>query len=134
MDLDDCASEAVCMATVLVVDDVAENRDLVRIVLQSHGYRTVEADSGVAALGVLAREHVDLVLTDVTMPEMDGYQLARHIRADSATCGIPLVFYTADYLAQVADIGGDVAIRMVAKTGDLAALRDAVDETLGAAS
>lgn len=121
------------MATVLVVDDAAENRDLVRIVLRAHGYDTLEADGGLTALDILARHHVDLVLTDVTMPEMDGFQLARHIRADAATRRIPLVFYTADYLARVGDLG-DVPIRLVAKNGDLAALREAVDETLGAAS
>lgn len=122
------------MATVLVVDDVATNRDLVRIVLEAQGHVTVEADSGFTALEVLAHYHVDLVVTDVTMPGMDGYQLARHIRADATTRQIPLVFYTADYLAEVGDPGGDVAIRLVAKTGDLAALCEAVDETLSAAS
>jgi CheY-like chemotaxis protein len=67
------------MATVLVVDDQGFNRDLVNTVLRSHGHKILEADSRVAALEVLARLPTDLVLTDVSMPGMDGYQLARRI-------------------------------------------------------
>src|SRR4051794_27772435 len=97
---DACVSEAgLDMATVLVVDDVAENRDLVTVLLRGHGHETLEANSGLAALDVLARRPADLVLSDVTMPGMDGYQLARHIRSDPATRQIPVIFYTANYLA-----------------------------------
>jgi two-component system, cell cycle sensor histidine kinase and response regulator CckA len=125
------------VATVLVVDDVAVNRDLVRTVLRHQGHVTVEASGGAAALEVLAHERPDLVLTDVVMPEMDGYDLARAIRADTATQRIPILFYTANYLASEfpkAAVPDGVPTRIVPKTGNLTELLEAVEEALHPAS
>src|SRR5664279_900512 len=90
------------MAMVLVVDDRPVNRELVRTVLGYYGHDTLEAGDGTEALTLLARQRPDLVLTDVVMPGMDGYQLARAIRSDPASQGIPVLFYTANYLAEEA--------------------------------
>jgi two-component system, cell cycle sensor histidine kinase and response regulator CckA len=81
---------------------------------------------------VLARELPDLVLTDVLMPGMDGYDLARAIRADRATQRIPILFYTANSLAAESGraVPDDVPTRIVPKTGDLAELLDAVEQAL----
>ena len=95
--------------TVLVVDDMPVNRDLVRTVLGYHGHQTLEARGGAEALALLTHEHPDLVLTDVMMPGMDGFELARAIRADSSTKGIPVLFYTANYLVQ--ESAGDELVR-----------------------
>jgi len=85
------------VATVLVADDSLSNRDLVRTVLRIRGYRTVEARTGLDALALLHAEPVDMVLADVMMPKMDGYQLLQAIRTDPALWRIPVVFYTAHY-------------------------------------
>ena len=119
--------------SVLVVDDVADNRDLVRIVLADHGYDIREADSGTAALAALRTSPADLVLTDVWMPDMDGFELARAIRADSAGETVPVIIYTAHYLAArvLADAEAAGIQRVVTKTGDLAELLDAVADAIG---
>jgi PAS domain S-box-containing protein len=82
---------------VLVVDDDVAGRDLLETLFSMHGYETWGASDGVAALDV-AREHpCDLVVTDILMPKMDGYQLCREWKADAALSSAPVVFYTATY-------------------------------------
>jgi CheY-like chemotaxis protein len=126
------------MATVLVVDDLPANRDLVQTVLGYYGHETLAADDGAQALALLTRQHPDLVLTDVAMPGMDGYQLARAIRSDPDCWGIPILFYTANYLEKATDPSADTHgvshIHIAPKNGDLAALIEAVQDTLLEAS
>ena len=65
--------------------------------LRQHGHRLLEAADGSQGLAVVHAEHPDLVITDVLMPVMDGYEFGRQLRLDPATRGIPVVFYTAHY-------------------------------------
>ena len=85
------------MATILIVDDVAANRDLLVMILQHQGHRLLEAGDGRAGLAAALADRPDMVITDVLMPVMDGYELVRQLRLDPATRGIPVVFYTAHY-------------------------------------
>jgi PAS domain S-box-containing protein len=85
------------MATILVVDDLAANRALLVTLLRHHGHRLIEAADGSQGLAAVRTERPDLVITDVLMPVMDGYELVRQLRLDPATSGIPVVFYTAHY-------------------------------------
>src|ERR1700726_4068349 len=85
------------MATILVVDDLAANRDVLVILLRHHGHRLVEAADGREGLAAVQAEHPDLVITDVLMPGVEGYELVRQLRLDPTTRGIPVVFYTAHY-------------------------------------
>jgi two-component system cell cycle sensor histidine kinase/response regulator CckA len=85
------------MATVLVVDDRAASRDVARATLDHGGYTVVEASEGRQGLTVAKEIHPDVVLTDVLMPGMDGYQLVRELRSDPGTAAIPVLFYTANY-------------------------------------
>jgi len=82
-------------AKILVVDDVALNVKLLADLLAAKGYRTCSATSGAAALEVLASERPDLVLLDVMMPGMSGYDVCREIRADPAHAMLPVVLVTA---------------------------------------
>jgi CheY-like chemotaxis protein len=86
------------MATVLVVDDREINRSLARTLLGYAGHTVLEACDGSEALDLVRSAHPDLVVTDVLMPVMDGYELVRELRADRRTAGIPVVFCTAHYL------------------------------------
>jgi PAS domain S-box-containing protein len=79
---------------VLVVDDGAENRELVRLVLESVGLTVLEAHDGAVALDVVAREAPDLVLMDVQMPVMDGYTATRLLRERG--CRLPVLALTAN--------------------------------------
>lgn len=85
------------MTRILVVDDDVAGRALLETVFKAHGYETWCACDGTEALDV-AREHpVDLVITDILMPKMDGYQLVREWKADPGLSSSPVVFYTATY-------------------------------------
>lgn len=82
-------------ATLLVVDDLDQNRRLLEAVLTPRGYTVVTANSGEAALARLAEEVPDLILLDVRMPGIDGYEVCRRIRADQRTAFLPVVMVTA---------------------------------------
>jgi class 3 adenylate cyclase/CheY-like chemotaxis protein len=82
-------------AKILVVDDVALNVKLLADLLAAKGYRTCTAASGAEALAALEREHPDLVLLDVMMPGMSGYEVCAAIRADPANAMLPVVLVTA---------------------------------------
>jgi class 3 adenylate cyclase len=80
---------------VLVVDDVPQNIRLLEAVLSPRGYEVLTAGSGEAALQKLAERPPDLVLLDILMPGMDGYEVCRRIRQDPATAFLPVVMITA---------------------------------------
>jgi DNA-binding response OmpR family regulator len=83
------------MAKILVVDDAEEMVRLLKRQLTLQGYQVVAAGSGCAALDLVAAERPDAVLLDVQMPEMDGIEVCRRLKADPATCTIPLIMLTA---------------------------------------
>ena len=78
------------IATILVVDDERTVRNIAALLLQRHGYRTLQADSGMEAISICEEEKVDLVLSDVRMPGMDGIRLGNELRARHAE--LPVVF------------------------------------------
>ena len=80
---------------VLVVDDQAPNRRLLDAVLTPRGYRVLAASSGEEALQILQEEQADVVLLDILMPGIDGYEVCRRIRSDPATAILPVVMITA---------------------------------------
>jgi two-component system, sensor histidine kinase and response regulator len=79
---------------VLIVDDEERNRALIRATLRDQ-YRTLEADSGSAALELLEREHVDLVLLDVMMPGMTGYEVCKRVKQMPRESFLPVLLITA---------------------------------------
>jgi class 3 adenylate cyclase/CheY-like chemotaxis protein len=81
--------------TVLAVDDQPPNLRLLDAVLTPRGYRVLTATSGTEALAMLVTEDVDVVLLDIAMPEMDGHEVCRRIRATPATEYLPVVMVTA---------------------------------------
>ncbi len=81
--------------TVLAVDDQSVNLRLLDAVLTPRGHRVISASSGAEALALLETEDVDLVLSDVVMPEMDGYEVCRRIRSNESTAFLPVVMITA---------------------------------------
>jgi CheY-like chemotaxis protein/class 3 adenylate cyclase len=82
-------------AKILVVDDNPRNAKLLAELLRATGYGAITAESGEAALKLVATEKPDLVLLDVMMPGMNGYEVCQAIRADPATAILPVVLVTA---------------------------------------
>jgi serine phosphatase RsbU (regulator of sigma subunit)/DNA-binding response OmpR family regulator len=85
------------MATVLVVDDDPISRDFLRTLLGYRGHLACEAADGATGLMLARRQPPDLVITDVLMPDLDGYELARMLRSQPATSHIPIAFNTAHF-------------------------------------
>ncbi|MFZ3152511.1 response regulator, partial [Pseudomonas sp.] len=77
-------------ATVLIVDDEIHVRKLLTTLLQSKGYVTLTAGSGEEALAMTEQQPPDLILLDIMMPGMDGYEVARQLKAGKTTCNIPI--------------------------------------------
>jgi len=80
---------------VLIVDDERRNAELLKVMLTPEGYVLLTATSGEDALGLLADEQPDLILLDVMMPGMDGYEVATRIKQNPATNNIPVIMLTA---------------------------------------
>ena len=79
---------------ILVIDDEARMRRQIAALLASEGYATVEARNGREGVSLAAKERPDLVLCDITMPEMNGHRVLEALRADPATAHLPFVFLT----------------------------------------
>ncbi|MEO5816525.1 MAG: response regulator [Gemmatimonadaceae bacterium] len=82
-------------ARVLIVDDERVNRELLQLLLRPEGYTLSTASSGEAALAAIAVRHPDLVLVDVMMPGMDGFEFTTRLKDDPATSNIPVIILTA---------------------------------------
>ncbi|HTP38091.1 MAG TPA: EAL domain-containing protein [Steroidobacteraceae bacterium] len=82
---------------ILVVDDNATNRKLLATLLVFEGYRISEAADGAEGLAIAQHDRPALVISDILMPSMDGYEFVRRLRADPATAGIHVIFHTANY-------------------------------------
>ena len=81
--------------TILAVDDIATNIMLLKAVLSRAKYKIVTASGGNEALEKAATELPDLILLDIMMPDMDGYEVIKHLKADPALQDIPVIFLTA---------------------------------------
>jgi CheY-like chemotaxis protein len=88
------------MASILIVDDRPTNRELLVALLGAKGHRLREAGDGALALAAARAEPPDLVITDLLMPTMDGFELVRQLRSDPALARVPVIFYTARYHLQ----------------------------------
>ena len=85
------------MATILIIDDQPTNREYLVTLLGYGGHRLLQAADGAEGLAVAKAELPDLVIADILMPTMDGYEFVRQLRADPAIASVPVIFYTAHY-------------------------------------
>jgi len=91
--------------TILTVDDASTMRKVVALALAGAGHEVIEAEDGIAALGVLKLRHVDLVITDVNMPRMDGIELTRQARAIPKFQKTPILLLTTESDPTIKDRG-----------------------------
>ncbi|MDY6938566.1 MAG: adenylate/guanylate cyclase domain-containing protein [Cyanobacteriota bacterium] len=80
---------------ILIVDDVADNLRLLSNILTERGYEVGKARSGAMALNAIRAEAPDLILLDINMPHMDGYEVCKRLKSDPATRDIPVIFISA---------------------------------------
>ncbi len=85
---------------ILIAEDDENSRRLLEIVLTAKGHKVISVDNGLKALSYLQTETVDLIVSDILMPEMDGYGLCRAIKQNQSLKHIPLIFYTATYTSE----------------------------------
>ncbi len=85
---------------ILIVDDDLESLKLIGLMLQRRGYQISAAQSGAQALVKASEEKPDLIILDVMMPDMDGYEVCRRLRANPATADLPVIMFTAKTLVK----------------------------------
>ena len=83
------------MTKILIAEDERDIRDLITFTLRYHNYDVVAASNGEEGLEMARREVPDLIIMDVRMPKMTGYEACKHIKADPALQHIPVVFLSA---------------------------------------
>ncbi len=81
--------------TVVYIEDNYHNRRLVRKILEASGYRVVEAEDGLGGLALVRELRPPLVLLDIGLPDIDGLEVVRHIRADADIASIPVIAISA---------------------------------------
>ena len=80
---------------ILIVDDIEANRFILRDIIQEMGHQPVLTESGAQALKIIQRMKPQLIILDVAMPEMDGYEVCKILKGDSETKDIPIIFISA---------------------------------------
>ena len=85
-------------ATILYIEDNFDNRLLVRRVLEIEGYRVIEAEDGIQALDHLRSETPDLVIVDINLPDMDGYEVTTRLKQIPSMAKVPVIAMTANVM------------------------------------
>ena len=122
------------MAKILIADDHRANRDALSALLEVAGHYTLTANDGNQALNLAKDHQPELVISDVLMPQMDGYELARRLKLDPATANISVMFYTAYFGSQDAkQLANALGVaRVLVKPSDNDVILAAVAEVLAA--
>ncbi|MEC4816005.1 MAG: hybrid sensor histidine kinase/response regulator [Scytonema sp. PMC 1069.18] len=123
---------------ILVVDDSPDNVFLIKTILEEEGYTVITAENGISALAQLEASPCDLVLLDLMMPGIDGYEVTKRIRENTAMPFLPILLITAHdspNVAQGLDLGADDFIRkpvtvdeLLARVRSLLRLKHSIDE------
>ncbi len=93
------------MTKVLTVDDSRTMLDMLRVTLEEAGYEVTDAEDGVQGLERLTQSDFDCVITDVNMPNMDGLEFTRRMRAGAARQGLPILILTTETSREKRDAG-----------------------------
>ena len=117
--------------TILIVEDYADARNLMKFLIESYGYRVLEASDGQQAVETVQQEHPDLVLMDLAMPVMDGLTATRIIRGFDGTARLPIIAVTAhgkSFYKQAIEAGCDA---LLMKPLDTDKLQSILNQYLG---
>jgi PAS domain S-box-containing protein len=119
---------------ILIVDDQPINLKLLRAELEAEGHKVFDASNGEEGLAVLDREEIDVIISDILMPVMDGYRFCYEVRRSDRHRGIPFIVYTSTYLSPAdeklsLDLGAD---RYLGKPASVAEIKRTIAEALAA--
>lgn len=119
-------------ATILVIEDYSDTRELLAALLQRRGYSVIEAEDGVEGLLKAGWMYPDLIIMDLSLPEMDGVEAARRIHAQAKLSQIP-IFVISAYLTEdvKADVRAAGCVEIFSKPFDAEALMARIAKTLG---
>jgi CheY-like chemotaxis protein len=119
------------ISTILVIEDYSDTRALLSVLLRRRGYRVIEAEDGVEGLLKAGWVYPDLILMDLSLPEMDGVEVARRIHAQAKLSQIP-IFVVSAYLTEAvkADVRAAGCVETFAKPFNADALLERIAETL----
>lgn len=95
------------MSCILAIDDRPINRQFLVTLLGYGGHKVLEASDGDEALGIVRQSHPDLIITDIKMPKMDGYEFVERLRREAENAATPVIFYTALFHEREARIVAD---------------------------
>ena len=116
----------------LVVDDIAENRNLLSRYLGARGFRIAEADCGLTALNMIKQQHFDGVLLDIIMPEIDGIEVLKRIRASHTQADLPVIMVSGQSASNDIKLALDLGANdYITKPIDLAAALTKLHRALG---
>jgi CheY-like chemotaxis protein len=118
-------------ATILVIEDYSDTRELLAVLLQRRGYNVIEAEDGVEGLLKAGWMYPDLIIMDLSLPEMDGVETARRIHAQAKLSQIP-IFVVSAYLTEAvqADVRAAGCVEIFPKPFDSDTLLERIAETL----
>ncbi len=118
---------------ILVVDDNKNDRMLLRELLSTNNYDVSEAYNGIEALKYVRTSKPDIIISDIMMPEMDGFTLLRELKKNSFSMDIPFVFYTANYVSEKdSELASKLgASRFIVKPAELNDLLGEIESVIG---
>ncbi len=120
---------------ILIIDDVEENADILRVKLTHDGFQALVATDGEAGVECARRAKPDLILCDIMLPKMDGWEVLQALRSDATTIGIPVIFMTAyasiQYSGERKRAREEGAVDYVKKPFDLSEMTRLVRKYLG---
>lgn len=124
-------ARAMAKATILVIEDYSDTRELLAALLQRRGYNVIEAEDGVEGLLKAGWMYPDLIIMDLSLPEMDGVETARRIHAQAKLSQIP-IFVVSAYLTEAvqADVRAAGCVEIFPKPFDSDTLLERIAETL----
>jgi len=96
--------------SILIVDDCDTTRKLLSYIIRERGFKIVGASNGIEALEILATTPIDIVLTDLNMPQMDGYELSRSLRKQEEYKNLPIVMITTEASEADKKLGLDAGV------------------------
>jgi CheY-like chemotaxis protein len=125
------APEDIPAATILVIEDYSDTRELLAALFQRQGYKVIEAEDGVEGLLKAGWLYPDLIIMDLSLPEMDGVEAARRIHAQAKLSKIP-IFVVSAYLTEAVkdDVSAAGCVELFSKPFDAEALLKKVAEAL----